>query len=104
MTKKRADRDVKSVAFSLVDAYESQLYAHALTKGKFSAYVKRLIDRDMGTSSPQTPPTPFYAPPPSIPSPEPQTPPTPFPEPPVTQAVTKPFIVPKAASGFNGMY
>lgn len=102
MTKKRADRDVKSVAFSLTDAYESQLYAHAQTKGKFSAYVKRLIDRDMlsgGHTPPpvaHTPPIPSYTPQQAAPEPS---------QPPATQSPTKPFIVPKAAaSGFAGMY
>ncbi|MEC0667059.1 hypothetical protein P8864_14365 [Priestia flexa] len=35
------------VSFSATDPYESQLALHAMKQGKFSNYIKRLIDRDM---------------------------------------------------------
>ena len=40
-------KKVKSVAFNLYDPYESRLYDHAKQHKVFSAYVKRLIQRDM---------------------------------------------------------
>lgn len=40
-------REVKSVSFCVKDRYEHDLYQYALQQGKFSKYIKRLIDRDM---------------------------------------------------------
>jgi hypothetical protein len=39
-------RKVQPVSFSLVDPFEKALYDHAVSKGVFSKYVKRLIQRD----------------------------------------------------------
>lgn len=40
-------REVKSVSFCIKDRFEHDLYHHALQQGKFSKYIKRLIERDM---------------------------------------------------------
>lgn len=42
-------RKVKSVSFCDKDRYEINLYLYAMKQGKFSKYIKRLIDRDMKT-------------------------------------------------------
>jgi hypothetical protein len=39
-------RKVQPVSFSLDDQFEKALLEHALSNGKFSKYVKRLIQRD----------------------------------------------------------
>lgn len=42
------ERHIGQVSFNLVDEYERNLYEHAIKKehGKFSQYIKRLIERD----------------------------------------------------------
>jgi hypothetical protein len=39
-------RKIVSVSFSLDDPFEKELYEYVLTKGVFSRYIKRLIDKD----------------------------------------------------------
>lgn len=39
-------RKVQSISFNLEDPFEKELLEHAMTKGFFSKYVKRLIQRD----------------------------------------------------------
>lgn len=38
---------LKSVAFNVLDPDQSQLLEHAMRRSNFSAYIKRLIQRDM---------------------------------------------------------
>lgn len=39
-------RKCKTVSFDLEDAFELELLEHAESNGKFSKYIKRLIDKD----------------------------------------------------------
>jgi hypothetical protein len=39
-------RKVQPVSFNLSDVFESNLYKFAMSNGKFSKYIKRLIQRD----------------------------------------------------------
>lgn len=48
-----ADRKCKTASFDLTDAHEAKLLRHAEAQGKFSRYVKRLIERDMSGVSAQ---------------------------------------------------
>ena len=40
------DRKIRPVSFNLLDPYEVELNEFVKTKGKFSKYVKRLIQKD----------------------------------------------------------
>lgn len=40
-------REVKGVSFNLNEPFEQKLIAHSKLQGRFSNYVKRLIQRDM---------------------------------------------------------
>ena len=41
-----ANRKVQPVSFNLSDPFEADLLNHATSKGAFSKYIKRLIQRD----------------------------------------------------------
>jgi hypothetical protein len=47
----------KGVVFNISDPDQVKLFNHAMSRSNFSAYVKRLIQRDMDsfTSKPETP-------------------------------------------------
>lgn len=40
------NRKVQPVSFNLSDPFEKELLNHAISKGAFSKYIKRLIQRD----------------------------------------------------------
>lgn len=44
------DREIGQVSFSKKDNHEKKLWEHAAKQGKFSIYIKRLIDYDMRLS------------------------------------------------------
>jgi hypothetical protein len=49
-------REIKSVSFCLADNHEQQLFQYAMNQGRFSKYIKRLIERDMYAIQPKKPP------------------------------------------------